>query len=189
MKNEYEVSRDTTIIFVRYKVYYLRVLIDTADLEKVKTFRGTWFAGFDDSGKRYYIHGKDRRGGVNKTILLHRYIMDCPEGMVVDHIDRDSLNNRRENLRIVSPGENMQNRKIHRNNTSGVRGVSWYKKTGQWRVQLSLNGKMKNLGLFDHFDDAVTVAKAAYEDHMPYYEGNEDENYEKSPTLFDFTYK
>ncbi|WP_134700545.1 HNH endonuclease [Ammoniphilus sp. YIM 78166] len=186
MKNEFEIVGETTVLYVRYKVYYLRVFIDTADLEKVQSYRGTWFAGFDDSGKRYYIHGKDRKNGVNKTIMLHRWITDCPDGMVVDHIDRNSLNNKRENLRVISAGENMQNRKIHSNNTSGVRGVSWYKKTGQWRVQICLQGKMKNLGLFDHFDDAVAVSKAAYQDFMPYSE--EDDDYQKAPTLFDFTY-
>lgn len=187
MKNEYEIIGDTTIIYVRYKVFYLKVYIDTDDLEKVKMYSGTWFAGYDGSGNRYYIHGKDRRGGENKTILLHRYIMDCPEGKVVDHMDRNSLNNKRGNLRIVTPGENMQNRKIQKNNTSGARGVSWYKKTGQWRVQICVEGKMKLLGLYDHFDDAVAVAKEAYERHMPFHVGDE-ENHEKSLTLFDFQY-
>lgn len=187
MKNEFEINADTAIIYVRYKVYYLKVYIDTNDLEKVSAYSGTWSAGYDHSGHRYYIQGKDRKGGENKTILLHRYIMDCPEGMVVDHMDRNSLNNKRENLRIVTPSENLQNRKIQRNNTSGVRGVSWYKKTGQWRVQMIIDGKMKLLGLFDHFDDAVDVAKKAYETHMPFYIEDE-EDHKRSPTLFDFQY-
>ncbi len=88
------------------------------------------------------------------SIRLHRAIMGEPEGLEVDHIDGDGLNNRRENLRLATRAENMRNRKTPSNNTSGFKGVirvEWRKK---WQARIVLNGKRKQLGYFDTPQDA-----------------------------------
>lgn len=81
---------------------------------------------------------------------LHRLIAGCPEGMVVDHVNGNGLDNRRENLRICSQQQNLRNRKIHKNNRSGFKGV--YYDSGctrrPWRAEIRANGKKIGLGYF-----------------------------------------
>jgi hypothetical protein len=67
----------------------------------------------------------------------------------LDHIDRNRQNNRIENLREVTNAENHQNMSIHKDNKSGLPGVSWYKRDGKWWARGMLNGKAYHIGLFD----------------------------------------
>lgn len=93
-----------------------------------------------------------------KRLLITRFIMTPPNGMVVDHINGDQLNNTRENLRICTREENQRNRTIlNKNSTSGHRGVSWDKFRKKWVAQLSIKYKHIYLGRFDKIEDAVSV--------------------------------
>lgn len=85
---------------------------------------------------------------------MHRLIMNTPDGMVTDHIDGNGLNNQRKNLRICTHTENMANRKIHINNTSGYKGVTWSKQNNRWRSQIYLDSKNIFLGLFTDKEEA-----------------------------------
>ena len=77
------------------------------------------------SGEKIYAkrRGKKRLGETRDTIMMHRYILSADDEHEVDHINGNSLDNRRCNLRIVTRSENMANRAIFRNNTSGYKGV------------------------------------------------------------------
>tara|TARA_R110000764_G_scaffold28636_7_gene67423 strand:- start:1849 stop:2334 length:486 start_codon:yes stop_codon:yes gene_type:complete len=97
--------------------------------------------------------------------LLHRVIMEAPDGMDVDHIDGNTLNNRKSNLRVCSHHENLMNRKKHKNNKSGVKGVSWYKNLNKWHAQIQCDKKI-HLGYYDDFDEAVKVRKEAEEKYF-----------------------
>jgi len=77
----------------------------------------------------------------------------------IDHIDRNPLNNRIENLREVTRQCNMRNVKIAKNNRSSVTGVSWTKRIKKWHAQIMINKKQIHLGNFTRFIDAV---KARY---------------------------
>lgn len=79
-----------------------------------------------------------------------------PDGFI-DHINRVRTDNRISNLRLVTHSENMQNRKIQKNNKSGYRGVSWDAKYGKWRVCGSRNKKQIWLGYFDDLELAELV--------------------------------
>jgi hypothetical protein len=74
--------------------------------------------------------------------------MGEPHGLEIDHIDRDGLNNRRENLRVSTPSQNSQNSRKNSLNTSGFKGVFFQKGLGKWRAQIKTNGKRKSLGCF-----------------------------------------
>lgn len=74
-----------------------------------------------------------------------------------DHINQAKLDNRWVNLRPVTHTENQRNSTKCSNNTSGFTGVSWFKRTGQWRASAGVDGKWKHLGLFDCFLDAVAA--------------------------------
>lgn len=81
-----------------------------------------------------------------KTQLVHRVIWEMhngpiPDGMEIDHINHDRLDNRIENLRIVSRQENSVNLSKRIDNTSGIVGVSWSKRMGKWRARISVNKK------------------------------------------------
>jgi hypothetical protein len=101
-----------------------------------------------------------------KNYLYHRILWiflngEIPEGMELDHINHDKLDNRIENLRLVSHAENNRNASIHKNSTSGVPGVSWHKHIKKWYARIHINKKRIHLGYFNNKADAYVVYKAA----------------------------
>jgi hypothetical protein len=172
MKNEYLVLGDEVIIRLnRKKGPPLGACVSVEDFDKVDSFPGTWCATWEPDIQNYYCAGNlPLDAGKRKTVRLHRWIMDAPDGMEVDHRDaEDTLNNRRDNLRIVTRSENMQNRVgAQRNSKSGIRGVSWVEKSNKWRATIKLNGKFKHLGCFEDIVAAEAVVIAARVRYMPY---------------------
>jgi len=99
---------------------------------------------------------------VNRArVYLHRLVVQCETG-VVDHIDGDTLNNCRSNLRVVSQRENMWNRKKRAAATSRFKGVFLDRKLGKWRAAITCDGKKKHLGVFtDELSAAIAYNNAA----------------------------
>lgn len=84
-------------------------------------------------------------GGVTK--YLHREVIECPKGMVVDHIDGDVLNNVRSNLRICTQSQNTKNQRKPKNNTSGFKGVyRCSSKVRPWVAQIKVDRNRIYLG-------------------------------------------
>ena len=92
-----------------------------------------------------------------KTISMHRFIINTPDGMLTDHINHDRLDNRRSNLRVCSLSQNHINLRNTINRTSGKRGVSWDKKSRKWRAQIELSGTKYHLGFYDEIDEAHQI--------------------------------
>jgi hypothetical protein len=126
-------------------------IIDDDDFERVSKFR--WYAQWSEGMKAY----RACRSFNGQSIYLHRFIMDAPSGMVVDHINHDMLDNRKENLRLATHAENMRNRRATPKNTSGYKGVSWSSFYKVWKVQIQKDGKSQFIGCFI---DPVEAAKA-----------------------------
>jgi hypothetical protein len=116
------------------------------------------------------------RAGGSSGPHLHRVIGERMTGeplgkRVVDHMNGNSLDNRRENLRVVSHMENIRNRAgANKNGTSGHLGVSFHKGKGRWRAYIMLPGterkqKMLHLGYFDIVEDAVKARLEAEREH------------------------
>jgi hypothetical protein len=99
----------------------------------------------------------------------HRLIFLMHNGFlpkVIDHIDGNPSNNRLENLRPATHEENMWNARLSTTNTSGFKGVSWNKNSGQWQAQCNVKNKNHYLGLFDDiFEAAAAVKKFRNENH------------------------
>jgi len=92
---------------------------------------------------------------VTKNLYLHRIIMRTPEGMVTDHINRNGLDNRRENLRTVDHGVNAANSGLRSNNTTGYRGVQLYKRG--YRAVVRHNLELIQSNQLKCIDDAVMM--------------------------------
>lgn len=103
-----------------------------------------------------------------EVFSLHRLIMDCPPSLEVDHIDGNTLNNLKSNLRVATRLEQNQNLSGHRISSSQYRGVSWSKSKGKWRADSCLNREKKFLGWFDTEEEANSVAIQFRAEHMPF---------------------
>lgn len=148
--NDYEVQEDYVIMYTTKGEPFF---VDLDDFWRVKDI--CWVKG------RYgHLSGQDSDG---KTWELHRLIMNCPDGLNVDHIHgaKTVNDNRKYNLRIVTSSQNNMNREIMSNNTSGVTGVDWHKGWKKWRVRITVNHKTISLGAFDSMDDAIKARKEA----------------------------
>ncbi len=86
---------------------------------------------------------------------IHREIMKAPDGVMVDHINGNGLDNRRANLRLASRSENGRNRGKQANNKSGFKGVSWKTTNRKWEAKINHGGKTIYLGLFDTPEEAA----------------------------------
>ena len=124
-------------------------IVDADDYERLAKYK--WCAS--QSGNR--IYAVQRRQ--NKTINMQRQIMNAPEGLLVDHIDGNGLNNRKSNLHLYTAQENACNRRPRRNSSLKYKGVSWYKRDKKWQVQIYYNARTIHLG---RFDDEVEAALA-----------------------------
>ena len=76
-----------------------------------------------------------------RSMFMHRFIMEDPPGVEIDHRDRNSLNNRRHNLRPALHHQNISNAGIRINNTSGFKGVYFHKQIGRWMARVMYLGR------------------------------------------------
>jgi len=100
-------------------------------------------------GKGYAELYISNKAGVFKSMRLHRYITNAVDGMEVDHINNNPLDNRKTNLRPATRNENGMNRRKQSNNTSGFKGVSYSERLKKWQVHICINQKTTYLGLFN----------------------------------------
>jgi hypothetical protein len=125
-------------------------IIDAADVSLVDKWN--WYAGI--RAHLIYAVRSDRIGQNKITVLMHRVIMRDPVRLHIDHEDGDGLNNRRYNVRIATPSQNMHNMRTRCDNTSGFKGVHFSKSSGKWMARIKLNQKTNYLGLFASPEDA-----------------------------------
>ena len=172
MKNQFKHNEDgTTHIFVETKNKYFpgkhTIIIDTEDWDKVKEYKwviqanshcsypyaGTSIPHPDGGWYHYTWQGKELRRRRRTCLQLHHLIMGKPrKGLVVDHINHDGirtgLDNRKDNLRDVTPSQNGQNRRSNKNSSSQYKGVSWDKREKKWQAQIFHKGKKTHIGVF-----------------------------------------
>lgn len=143
-------------------------LVDDEDYERVAIHK--WCAAFrssKDGGVKVYAKRSVRKpGGIQKSLYLHRTIMNAPDGIEVDHINGDPLDNQRSNMRMCTHAENLRNQRPQTGGTSKHRGVSWCKRDARWQVHIKVNGKRLYLGNFTDEDDAARAYDAAAVQHF-----------------------
>lgn len=124
-----------------------KLRIDLRDIYLLHKFR--WYK---QKGPRPYIFTSVKQ----RTVYLHRLITNAPQGMDVDHIDGNPLNNSRNNLRLCNRSQNLIARlRIHNTSTSGFRGVSLVKRTGRYTAQIDIGGKKFHLGTYATAEEAA----------------------------------
>lgn len=138
-------------------------LVDDEDYERVSEFK--WHAHVyrrsDGSVWNVYAQRHVIVNGQRTTQSLHRFLLNDPEGLQVDHVNGDGLDNRRENIRLCSHAENGRNRKPQSGGSSAFNGVYWHKLACKWVAQINVAGKRYSLGLFQKEEDAAKAYDAA----------------------------
>jgi len=129
-------------------------LVDNEDFDEL--IKSKWFAVWDKATQSFYAmrSGKDSNG-VKRERAMHRAIINPSKGKQIDHKNHDTLNNQRSNLREASGTQNQGNQRLKTCNTSGFKGVSFYKDQNKWGARIQYLGKKKHLGIFNHKIDAA----------------------------------
>jgi len=139
--------------------------VDPEDLEKVSAYN--WYASFWVGGKTFYAANRSGIKGDKSTIKMHRFVLGVTDPKIdVDHINHDTLDNRKSNLRSCTHEENNRNCLISSNNKTGFKGVSFEAQTGRYKAQITVRYKPKNLGRYDTPEEAhqayLEAAKAMH---------------------------
>lgn len=133
-------------------------ILDDDDYDKFSKFN--WFASKKRSG--IYVY-RSQRYGIRKenkrlTIYLHREIMNAKKYDYVDHINGNTLDNRKQNLRICTNEQNLHNsKKTNKECTSKFKGVCWDKSKKKWLVSITINKKHKFIGRYDSELEAAEI--------------------------------
>ena len=150
--NEYQEKGD--VVFVKLGRSDEIMLCDIDDWERLKNIYWCIRSG--------YVMGYVKR----KPLLFHRQVKQCPKGYVIDHINRNPLDNRKVNLRVVTQSVNMMNMTMNRNNKVGHTGITPCKYG--FIVNITAKKKRFYLGTYKTLEEAVRVRKEAEEKyHKP----------------------
>jgi len=130
--------------------------VDPADYKRLRGYE--WFS--KKGTRNFYAVRRARgpKGSKLATIYMHRELIDVADGLLIDHVNQDSMDNRRANLRGATRAQNIRNRKKFSNSSSSkYKGIYRRKKTRKWEVHIMFEKKRIHLGIFC---DEIEAAKA-----------------------------
>lgn len=142
----------------------IEFVIDKSDYDRIKSYRWT---GIKNRSGSYYIGARFRDREKQSTILLHRLIMNCPNGMVVDHINHNTLDNRKQNLRVCTRSENNYNRQC-----SYKSNIYLDKRINKWIARIGVDNQIIYLGSYDTYEEALEAREKAEKQYYKYYSYN-----------------
>jgi hypothetical protein len=149
--NNYRIENNIAYIDLNGRA---ETLVDINDLNKVLKYK--WRL------QKCYAHN-------NRIGFLHRYLLGLPtkkDKLVCDHINRNKLDNRNNNLRITTQSTNRINVDISKKNKSGFKGVIWHNKARKWMAYINLNYKRIYLGIFNEKEEAYEARQKAEQDYF-----------------------
>ena len=191
--NAYVLNRGEAISCGCYRVEATK--IRNSRKNTYELINNEYYIGYTQSGKEFYFDKEDYNlvkqycwdvddsNGYVKTIdkinntgklYFHRLVMGCTkgDGTTIDHINRNKVDCRKNNLRYVTRCQNNMNACIRSDNTSGIKGVYWNKEKSKWEVKITANKQVIFLGYFDKFEDAEIARKNGEEEYFKEYNIN-----------------
>lgn len=165
MNNEYKIYDDYVEIFIKSNTY--GDFIIKADLEDLNLLQENNWSILKCWNKKtnkepnFYAVCSKRVKTKYKSKMMHRILINAPDKMVVDHINHDTYDNRKSNLRLCTQAENLRNAKQYITNKSGRRGVCWDQSTNRWMAYIMKDYTHHTLGYFKNIDDAIECRQKA----------------------------
>ena len=140
-------------------------LVDDEDYEWLNKWE--WYVHSKYGNYWYAKRTKQKESGKRQDVFMHREILGLKfgDGKLCDHINQETLDNRRSNLRIASRTVNSRNNSGYTTNTSGHVGVHWCKQNIKWRAQIKVKGKYFHIGYFNNIDDAIEARRLGEIEH------------------------
>jgi len=140
-------------------------LVDREDWIKHQLWRWCWSLLQHGAGYAFRAEYIGRKNGKPRYrwVQMHSMILEVQDGMEVDHRSRDSLDNRKANLRPATRGQNVQNQGLPTANTTGFKGVCFAKRRGDYAAYIDAGGARKHLGYFATIEQAAAARNAAAE--------------------------
>jgi hypothetical protein len=138
------------------------VLVDDEVFKELKKYKWHKMKG-GYAGRRHYFSYHPLSF---KDVYMHNVVLNTPEGMEADHINGNGLDNRRNNLRVVTHAENGRNHKVRRDNVSGVSGVWYDKNRKKWVAELMLCQKKVFMQRFVELSDAIKARREVEEKYF-----------------------
>ena len=137
-------------------------IVDDEDYDRLSEYK--WRV--NKSGRVFYAVRDCYLNKKRESISMARSLV-CPDnGMEVDHINRNPLDNRRNNIRVCTRQENSRNRGIPAHNTSGYKGVRWHNQANKWMAVLGIDGKLVYFGFYTCIVKAAKAHDAAAREHF-----------------------
>lgn len=164
--NEYEIVDNYVIIRITNKKGEThQTYVDLDDLQKLIDLNYSWHLFWSKTTKSYYVKTSirftdDNNKRKGNTLYLHRLILPSSKEMYIDHINHDTLDNRKDNLRIVTNSENHANRenRPNINSTTGIRNVTYDNRNNKYMVQVWDGKKNIILGRYKSLKKAEEIA-------------------------------
>jgi hypothetical protein len=140
-------------------------IIDADNYEWLNQWKWYYDKGYAVRNETVFVNGVRKQ----KRITLSRLILNAPKDMEVDHINGDSINNTKANLRLVTDGQNARNKRKVKNKSSVYKGVSLHKGERRWHSRIMFDWKLIHLGSFeDEVNAALAYNQAALKYHGEY---------------------
>lgn len=167
MKNEYRFNGEECILETNtQKTGKLEFIIDAEDYNRVKALH--WIPRRDKRGAFYAVTSfrfKDSGKNMRAQIQLHKFVTSF-EWDIVDHIDGNSRNNKKANLRNATTRQNCMNRGLNKKNKHNGKGFCFDKSQNKFKAYIYLNGKSKHLGMWETRDEAAAAYNKAAIEHF-----------------------